>query len=166
LLDTCILLFRCTCCCSWYVIHDHVTCIHCYIAWYMLHFLLYHTTLHTMYCSVPYIFRVYAMLVNSWHYNKVIMFHTNTVRLLLWYPQSCHLYTLLHFLIFVTLHVITHLCICILCIAYILLYVYVVAFITIYVQHSSLVMLHTAYLHVHFHHVITIRHHYTTICII
>jgi len=50
---------------------------------------------------------------------RLFMFHTNTVRLLLLYPQSCHLYTLLHFLIFVTLHVVTHSCICTLYIAYI-----------------------------------------------
>ena len=88
---------------------------------------------------------------------RFFMIHTDTVRLLLWYPQSCHLYTLLHFLIFVTLYVVTQSCICILCIAYILLYVYIVAFITVYVQHSSMVVLHTAHLHVHFHHVITIQ---------
>jgi len=88
---------------------------------------------------------------------RLFMFHTDTVRLLLWYPQPCHLYALLHFLIFVTLHVVIHSCICILCIAYILLYVYVVAFITVYAQHSSMVMLYTTHLHAHFHHVITIQ---------
>ena len=57
---------------------------------------------------------------------------------LICYPQSCHMYTLLHFLIFVTLS-----CICILCIAYILLYVYLAHIITVYSQHSSMVVLHT-----------------------
>ena len=69
---------------------------------------------------------------------RLFMFHTDTVRLLLWYPQSYHLYTLLHFLISVTFHVVKHSCICILCIAYILLYVYVVAFITV---HTTVVWL-------------------------
>ena len=50
---------------------------------------------------------------------RLFLFHTDTIRLLLWYSQSCHMYTLLHFLIFITLHVVTHSCICILCIAYI-----------------------------------------------
>ena len=53
--------------------------------------------------------------------------------------ESCHLYTLLYFLIFVTLHVVTHYSYtCILCIAYILLYVYVADFITVYAHHNSM----------------------------
>ena len=79
---------------------------------------------------------------------------------LICYPQSCHLYTLLHFLILIILHVVTHYsCICILCIAYLLFYVYVADFITVYAQHSRMVMLHTAHLHVHFYHVTTIQHY-------
>ena len=70
-------------------------------------------------------------------------------------------YTLLHFLIFVTRHVVTHYsCICILFIAYILLYVYVADFITVYAQYNNMVMLHTAHLHVHFYHVITIQKYF------
>ena len=88
---------------------------------------------------------------------RLFMFHTDTVRLLLWYSQSCHMYTLLHFLIFITLHVVTLSCICIFCID-----IYVVVFITVYAQHRRMVMLHTTYLHVHF----LLRHHYTTVCII
>ena len=71
-------------------------------------------------------------------------------------------YTLLHSLIFVTLHVLTHyLCRCILRIAYILLYVYVADFITVCAQHSSnMVMLHTTHLHIHFHHIINIQQYF------
>jgi len=74
---------------------------------------------------------------------------------------------LLHFPIFVTLHVITHYSWThILCIASILLYVYLADIITVYAQHSSMVMLHTAHLHVHFYHVTTIQHYlvYKTDC--
>ena len=38
-----------------------------------------------------------------------------------------------------------------------LYYLYVVAFITVYAKHSNMVILHTAHLHVHFYHVITIQ---------
>jgi len=76
---------------------------------------------------------------------------------LICYPRLCHLYTLLYFWIFVTLHVITlYSCTCIL-IAYMLLYVYLADIITAYAQYSSVVILHIAHLHVHFHHVITIQ---------
>ena len=79
---------------------------------------------------------------------------------LICYPHSCHMHTLLHFLIFVTLHVVTHYsCICVLCIAYMLLYVYVADFITVYAQHKNMVMLHTAHLHVYFYHVTTIQYY-------
>jgi len=77
---------------------------------------------------------------------------------LIFYPQSCHLYTLLHFLIF-TLHVVIHYSWThILCIAYILFYVYLADIITVYAQRSSMVILHTAHLHVHFYHVTTIQY--------
>ena len=49
------------------------------------------------------------------------------------------------------------LCYTVIYIAYILFYVYVADFITVYAQYSGMVMLYTAYLHVHFHHVITIQ---------
>ena len=79
---------------------------------------------------------------------------------LICYPHSCHLYTLLHFLIFVILHVVTHYSwIYILRIAYMLLYVYFAYIITVYAQHSSMVMLHTAQMHVHFYHVTTIQYY-------
>ena len=47
----------------------------------------------------------------------------------------------------------------ILCIAYILLYVYIADIITVYAQHGNMVMLHVAHLHVHFYHVIIVQHY-------
>ena len=63
------------------------------------------------------------------------------------YPLSCYLYTLLHFLIHVTLSV-RYSCTSIFCIAYTLLYVYLANIIIVYAQSGSMVLLHAAHLHV------------------
>ena len=92
----------------------------------------------------------------TWHARHMyIIVPLYLLLFLMFYSRSRRLYTLLHFLIFVTLHVVTHYwCTCILCIAYMLLYVDII---TVYAQDSSMVMLPTAYPYVHVYPVITIQ---------
>jgi len=72
---------------------------------------------------------------------------------LIFYPLSCHMYILLHFLILVTLYVVTHYsCIRILCIPCILFHVHHVDIATVSSQYHSIVILHTSYLNVQIHH--------------
>jgi len=44
---------------------------------------------HIFFVHIPYLYTHDTI-------TRLFMFHTDTVRLLVWYPQSCHLYTLLH----------------------------------------------------------------------
>ena len=111
--------------------------------------------------SLLFLYRLlnFSYMVSLWHKHIVyIIIPSYLLLFLICYSLSCHLYILLHFLMFVTLHVVTcDPCTCIPCIVNILLYVYLAYFILY--MHNTVVWV---YYMLHICMFSSITHHYTT----